>query len=53
MDEIGGLLDKVESNAIVLPEFQREFVWRKDQSKELNKVFIQKIPYRQLANLEY
>ena len=37
MAEIGSLLDKVESNEIVLPEFQREFVWRKDQSKELMK----------------
>lgn len=37
MGEIGSLLDKVESNEIVLPEFQREFVWRKDQAKELIK----------------
>lgn len=37
MGEIGSLLDKVESNEIVLPEFQREFVWRKDQAKELVK----------------
>jgi hypothetical protein len=35
MPEIGKLLDKVESNEIVLPEFQREFVWKKDQAKEL------------------
>lgn len=37
MGEIGSLLDKVESNEIVLPEFQREFVWKKDQAKELMK----------------
>ncbi|MFW6030294.1 MAG: GmrSD restriction endonuclease domain-containing protein [Halanaerobiales bacterium] len=35
MPEIGKLLDKVESNEIVLPEFQREFVWKKSQAKEL------------------
>ena len=33
MPEIGKLLDKVESNEIVLPEFQREFVWKKSQAK--------------------
>ncbi|WP_302080595.1 DUF262 domain-containing protein [Salinibaculum rarum] len=37
MGEIGSLLDKVESNEIVLPEFQREFVWKKSQAKELIK----------------
>lgn len=35
MPEINKLLDRVESNAIVVPEFQREFVWKKSQSKEL------------------
>lgn len=44
MAEIGGLLDKVESNEIVLPEFQREFVWRKDQSKELMNSLYTKYP---------
>jgi uncharacterized protein with ParB-like and HNH nuclease domain len=33
--EISKLLDRVESNAIVLPEFQREFVWKNSQAKEL------------------
>jgi hypothetical protein len=37
MPEIGKLVDKVESNEIVLPEFQREYVWDKDQAKELMK----------------
>jgi hypothetical protein len=37
MGEIGSLIDKVESNEIVLPEFQREFVWKKSQAKELMK----------------
>ncbi|MBS3788111.1 DUF262 domain-containing protein [Candidatus Bipolaricaulota bacterium] len=44
MAEIGSLLDKVESNEIVLPEFQREFVWRKDQSKELIRSLYKKYP---------
>lgn len=35
MADIGSLVDKVESNEIVLPEFQREFVWKKDQAKSL------------------
>jgi len=33
--QTGKLLDRVESNAIVLPEFQREFVWKRQQAKEL------------------
>lgn len=33
--KIEKLLDRVESNAIVLPEFQREFVWKRQQAKEL------------------
>jgi len=37
MEAIKSLLDKVESNEIVLPEFQREFVWKKGQAKELMK----------------
>ncbi|MEM4780329.1 MAG: DUF262 domain-containing protein [Halalkalicoccus sp.] len=33
--QISKLLDRVESNAIVLPEFQREFVWKRSQAREL------------------
>ncbi len=44
MAKIGNLLDKVESNEIVLPEFQREFVWRKDQSKELVRSLYNEYP---------
>ena len=33
--QIRKLLDRIESNAIVLPEFQREYVWKKSQAKEL------------------
>lgn len=33
--QIAKLLDRVEANAIVLPEFQREFVWKRSQAKGL------------------
>lgn len=33
--QVGKLLDRVESNAIALPEFQREFVWKRQQAKAL------------------
>lgn len=33
--QVNKLLDRIESNAIVLPEFQREYVWKKSQAKEL------------------
>lgn len=44
MPEIGKLVDKVESNEIVLPEFQREYVWDKDQAKELMKSLYNEYP---------
>ncbi|WP_159903644.1 GmrSD restriction endonuclease domain-containing protein [Salinirussus salinus] len=44
MPEIGKLVDKVESNEIVLPEFQREYVWGKDQAKELMKSLYREYP---------
>jgi len=44
MPEIQKLIDQIESNAIVLPEFQREFVWKKDQSKELMNSLYQGYP---------
>ena len=44
MPEIGKLVDKVESNEIVLPEFQREYVWGKDQAKELMKSLYHEYP---------
>lgn len=34
-DTIRQLLSKIENTEIVLPEFQREFTWRRDQSREL------------------
>lgn len=33
--KISELLDSIESHDLVLPEFQREFVWGKEQSKQL------------------
>lgn len=44
MPEIGKLVDKVESNEIVLPEFQREYVWGTDQAKELMKSLYREYP---------
>ncbi|WP_436910216.1 GmrSD restriction endonuclease domain-containing protein [Halosimplex marinum] len=44
MPEIGKLVDKVEANEIVLPEFQREYVWGKDQAKELMKSLYKEYP---------
>jgi hypothetical protein len=44
MPEIGKLVDKVESNEIVLPEFQREYVWKKDNAKELMRSLYKEYP---------
>lgn len=44
MELIRNLLDKIESNEIVLPEFQREFVWKKSQAKELMKSLYEGYP---------
>ena len=33
--QIDKLLYQIESKQIVLPEFQREYVWSKDQAKQL------------------
>jgi uncharacterized protein with ParB-like and HNH nuclease domain len=44
--KIGKLLDRTESNAIVLPEFQREFVWKKYQAKERMNSLYEAKPWR-------
>lgn len=44
MTDIGSLLDKVESNEIVLPEFQREYVWKKKGAKSLINSLYQGFP---------
>lgn len=42
--QISKLLDQVEANAIVLPEFQREFVWKDSQAKELLDSLVREYP---------
>lgn len=42
--QISKLLDQVEANAIVLPEFQREYVWKESQAKELMNSLFKKYP---------
>lgn len=42
--QISKLLDQVEANAIVLPEFQREFVWKDSQAKELMNSLLREYP---------
>ena len=50
--EISKLLDRVESNAIVLPEFQREFVWKNSQAKELMNSLFGNFPIGSLLTWE-
>ncbi len=50
--EISKLLDRVESNAIVLPEFQREFVWKNSQAKELMNSLFKEYPIGSLLTWE-
>lgn len=42
--QISKLLNQVEANAIVLPEFQREFVWKDSQAKELLNSLVREYP---------
>jgi uncharacterized protein with ParB-like and HNH nuclease domain len=35
MTKIGELLDDIHTQNLVLPEFQREYVWTPDQAKQL------------------
>jgi hypothetical protein len=44
MADISSLIDKVADNEIVLPELQREFVWKKDQAKSLINSLYQGFP---------
>ena len=43
-EKIYSLLDEIELNQLVVPEFQREFVWRLDQSQELMRSFFNEFP---------
>jgi len=42
--KISELLDSIETESVVLPEFQREYVWNKDQSKQLLDSLMKEYP---------
>lgn len=42
--KISELLDSIETSSIVLPEFQREYVWNKDQAKQLLDSLMKEYP---------
>ena len=42
--KIGELLDDIKSKDLVLPEFQREYVWEKEQAKQLMVSFFRDYP---------
>jgi hypothetical protein len=42
--KIGELLDSIETRSIVLPEFQREYVWNKEQAKQLLDSLMKEYP---------
>lgn len=44
MSEIKRLINKIEHQELVLPEFQREFTWNKDQVKKLIGSFLKDYP---------
>lgn len=50
--QISKLLDRVEANAIVLPEFQREFVWKDSQAKGLMNSLFYEYPIGALLTWE-
>lgn len=43
-EQIDFLLRYIEKNTLVLPEFQREFVWNRDQSRQLVKSLYREFP---------
>jgi len=44
MTEVIKLLNQIENRELVLPEFQREFTWNKDQAKKLIASFLSDFP---------
>lgn len=44
MSKIKRLINKIEHRELVLPEFQREFTWNKDQVKKLIGSFLKDYP---------
>jgi len=43
-ERISILCSKIENRDLVLPEFQREFTWRKDQSRDLIDSLLKEYP---------
>lgn len=44
MTEVIKILNQIENKELVLPEFQREFTWNKDQAKKLIASFLSDFP---------
>ncbi len=44
MTNVMRLLNQIENEELVLPEFQREFTWNKDQAKKLIESFLKNYP---------
>ncbi|MCL4864008.1 MAG: DUF262 domain-containing protein [Caldilineaceae bacterium] len=42
--KISELLDGIETRNLVLPEFQREYVWNRDQAKQLLDSLMKEYP---------
>ena len=52
MDTLGELLDEEKSGRLVLPDFQREFVWDVNQQRNLLATVLVRIPISSLLILE-
>lgn len=52
MPTIQELVAQIRADEIVLPEFQRGYVWTRDQVPEIRPGVVQAIPNRPLAYLE-
>ncbi len=52
MDTLGDLLDEEKSGKLVLPDFQREFVWDINQQRNLIATVLVRIPISSLLILE-
>ena len=42
--KISQILDKIDDNQLFVPAFQREYVWKKDDAKELVASLIKEYP---------
>ena len=43
--DIKAILDRIDDNQIFVPAFQREYVWKKDNAKELIDSLIKDYPF--------